>query len=490
MKRRISAKKHQENAYLTVCLAMCLTLILALCVTLVEGVRQNAGRLEVECITDIALQSIMAEYHQELFEQYGILAIDTSYGTASCGKERVEEHLRYYINKNINCQQVFLSQFLYRDFLRLEMKETEVTSVSILTDFNGAIFRKSAVDAVKSFVGLDLLDEVKKWMQVIEVEGLEESDKATAKAEADKELADYDGTKVKIKEGLWDTVSVSNPTDTLEKKRKMGILLHLVEDEKELSQAVLCGENLIAERMEKGAINSGNVMLEEMSEAEALAQRFLFQEYLLRFMGYYGQEEAEDLLKYQMEYLIAGKDSDVENLRTVANRICFIREAANVMYLLGSETRQAEIDLFTKVLSSLIMLPQLAPLMETVIVLGWAYAESVYDVKTIMNGGRIPLIKDDVNWHYGLTTALLGELQAYGGEEGLSYEDYLRIFMMFEEVDTLTKRAMNMVEADMRSTAGNACFRLDACYVEIEAVLNFESTFGYEYVITRRKSYN
>ena len=36
--------RKQENAYLTVYLALCITLILSLCLTLIEGARRNGAR--------------------------------------------------------------------------------------------------------------------------------------------------------------------------------------------------------------------------------------------------------------------------------------------------------------------------------------------------------------------------------------------------------------------------------------------------------------
>ena len=128
--------------------------------------------------------------------------------------------------------------------------------------------------------------------------------------------------------------------------------------------------------------------------------------------------------------------------------------------------------------------------METAILLGWAYAESVYDVKTLLAGGKVPLLKDRDSWHYSLQAALSGELND-GGEEGkgLSYLDYLRIFMTLTDLDLLTVRAMNMVEADIRQTAGNSLFRLDACYDGFQATIDISSSFGYKYELNRKRVY-
>ena len=136
-----------KNAYLTVCLALCLTLVVSLCLALIEGARQNGGRLEAECVAEIAVESVMAEYHRELMKQYNLFAIDSSYGTAICGKENVEAHIEQYLKKNLDYEDLFLEELLYRDFFRLYLKGVQLTRVSILTDGTGVLFRRAAADA-------------------------------------------------------------------------------------------------------------------------------------------------------------------------------------------------------------------------------------------------------------------------------------------------------------------------------------------------------
>jgi len=479
------------NAYLTVWLSLCLALIQSLCLTLIDGARRNGARLEVEIVTDIGLQSILAEYHRELMKQYNLFAVDASYGTTFCSKANTEAHLRNYLDKNLSYDDVFLSGFLYRDFLALELEQAELCRVSILTDGEGAVFRRCAVEAIKADVGLGLLQEVRNWIQIIEVNGLEEGNPEEEKKELDEKISEYDGMEVEIEENVWETLEISNPTDKLERKRSQGILKQVVEDEETISRRILDTENLAGNRMRQGQINSGNMEREEFSGMESLMEKFLFQEYLLRYMGRYGMEKEEGALCYQIEYVIAGNESDMDNLKSVANRICAIREVANAIYLMSDETKKAEIQAVAELVCTLITLPELTPLLEAAILLGWAYAESVYDVKVLMAGGKIPLLKDDDSWHYGLSAALEGEQdEEIQDGEGLCYEDYLRIFMMLMGTDAVTERAMNMVEADIRNTPGNAAFRLDGCYEALEAYIKIGSTYGFEYEITRQKSYH
>ena len=483
--------EQSENAYLTVCIALCAAVLLALCLTLIDGARRNGARMEIECVTETGLYSIMAEYHRELMKQYNLFAIDASYGTASCSKANTESHLRNYVEKNLAYGDVFLSKYLYRDFLGLALKTAELTKISILTDDKGAVFRRCAAEAMQADVGLELFGQLQDWLQVIEVNGLEEGGQEEEKHRLDEEIEKYDGMEVEIEENEWETLEISNPTSALEEKRRLGLLRLVTEDESKLSHNILNGESLIESRMEKGQINSGNVAQKEQSAMEQLAERFFFQEYLLKYMGRYGEENEEDTLRYQIEYLIAGNASDVDNLRSVVNRLFLIREAANAIYLRADETKYNEIKAAAGLVCALILLPELTTLLEGAIILGWAFAESVYDVKSLLAGGRIPLMKDEDSWHYGLGTALKGELQDAGkGGDGLSYEDYMRIMMMLTGKETITMRAMNMVEADIRSTPGNAAFRLDGCYVEMEAYMQFYSSYGYMYEIIRRKKYH
>lgn len=147
-------------------------------------------------------------------------------------------------------------------------------------------------------------------------------------------------------------------------------------------------------------------------------------------------------------------------------------------------------ELAAALVCDLAMVPELVPVLEAAILLGWAYAESIYDIKVLLAGGKVPLIKDEATWHYSLSGALSGKPEGQKDtKEGLSYEDYLRIFMMCMDRNILTARAMNMVEADIRLTPGNGAFRLDGCYAGLEACMEIESGYGFDFQATRKKFY-
>lgn len=483
--------KGRAEGYLTVYMAISVMLFLSLTLALIEGVRSNAIRLETECAMDIGLNSVMAEYHRELLAQYNLFAVDASYGTDVGSKANVQQHLQKYLNKNLSMEDIFLSDFLYRDFLAISVDETQITQVSILTDDNGAVFRSLAVDAIQEDVGLGLLEELEDWLEIVEEQELLDRDIAGEKASVDDAIMEYDGMEVEIGEDEYVEVDIQNPTDVLESKRGAGVLAWVVDDTSTLSTVGIPSENLLSTRMSGGNISQGNMVWQKDIDEPELLERYWFQEYLLEYLEHYGKQGSTNVLQYQIEYLLAGKDNDMDNLQSVVYRLCAMREVANAIYLFSDEVKCAEAELLASALASAMLVPEIEPMLKVSILLGWAYAESLYDVKVLLEGGEVPLMKTDETWHYGLSGALSGEADSADAlsDKGLSYEDYLRILMMLTDLDTLTARAMDMVEVDIRQTVGNEHFRLDACYGAVEASVEVSSAYGYAYQITRRKSY-
>ncbi len=476
--------KEKENAYLTVYLVLTITVLLSLCLVLIEGVRKNGASLQATCATEVSMQSIMAEYHRELLRQYNIFAIDASYGTDSCVKRNTEARLYHYLRENL--------ETTGRDFYGLSVAGAELTEVSILTDGNGAVFRKRAVEAIRDDVGLELLEQVINWVDTVQVNGLENGTAEQEKAALDREIEEYEIPAETEGDGINAEAEatagkVENPTEQLNSMRKKGILKLVLGEEQRLSPKSVVQDNLVGNRIRQGKVNKGNL---NESEEESLIDRFMFQEYLIRYMGCYTDEKAEGALNYQLEYLLTGKEQDTENLRAVVNRLCMLREVANVMHLYTDAEKRGEAELLATTICAALLVPELTPVLHATIMLGWAYGESVHDVKMLLEGKRVPLLKDKSAWYLGLSTALNGDLYGDGGEgTGLSYEDYLRVFMMLSDLDTLTLRAMDIVESDIRTTPGNSRFRLDGCYDAVQAEIAIRGGEEYRFELIREKSY-
>ena len=220
----------KENGYMTIYLALTLGVMISLCLALIEGCRYRGICLETECVMDIGMDSILAEYHRELFDQYNFFAVDCSYGTEHGTTKLTEEHLLEYMNHNFSLEDIFLDKFLYRDFFALEAEKAEMTKAAFVTDGDGEVFRRMAVDAIEDDVGIGLLQQIKEWVKTIKSRGLLERSVEEEKQTVDAQIREYDGRET----ADGKVIHIENPTEALEEKKKSGIL-SLVLPEEEIS---------------------------------------------------------------------------------------------------------------------------------------------------------------------------------------------------------------------------------------------------------------
>lgn len=475
----MGTQRKKLSGYLTVYLTLTLSVLLSLVFALAEGTRRSTVRLETECIMDVGMNSVLAEYHRELFRQYGLLAVDASYGTGYPSLYNTEARLRYYLEQNLNTEDCYYFSFLYRDLLAMELDDVQILQTKLLTDEEGLAFAREAVQVIRSDVGLELAGEILSWVQTAEGQGL-----------LDREVeAEMDQVDNRIAEENWTDTQLDKPLESIRQMRSAGALKWVVDNVDDLSVQSVRLSLYPSARRASGELNSGSWAA---SESLTLTEGILYREYLLRYSGHYTQLKEKSLLQYQTEYLIAGEANDRDNLKSVVNRICGIREAANTLYLIGDEEKQEMIRAVSEAVCTLLAIPDAAPVFQTAVTLAWAYLESLYDVKTLLSGGRVALLKEDENWHYGLEGLLSGletDNNEEMSEEGMCYEDYLRVLLYLTDTEKVTFRFFDLMEMDIRQEPGNEAFRVDGCILQIRAKAKISSGYGFDYEIDRSLGY-
>ena len=170
------------------------------------------------------------------------------------------------------------------------------------------------------------------------------------------------------------------------------------------------------------------------------------------------------------------------------------------MYLFVDQEKCGIAETVAIAATTLLAIPEAATLVKFAILLGWAYAEGVYDVRCLFAGQRVPLLKTDETWHYDVDGLLDNILEGIFDEdtgkqdmeeqgEGLSYQDYLRILLALSSLEGQTFRMMNIVEMDIRQTSGNENFRIDGCIDRLEAEVTIESAYGYTVTVHKKIKY-
>ncbi|WP_155838067.1 DUF5702 domain-containing protein [Butyrivibrio sp. FCS014] len=474
----------RTKGYLTVFLSLTITLIMSLILALFQGARIGAVKMKTECVADIAMNSVLAEYNRQLYEQYGLLMVDTSYGRANPSIVNTREHLRHYVQKNfdrstagrlINAQTI----------TSMYCEDVDITGSSFATDNDFSVFARQ----ILAYMGADpvegLMTDVLGNADMVTGNALDSTD-VEAMAAANQEAIDSVELPTVInEEGEEEQITLGNPADTVNSQKGVGALGLAVKNPGSISAATVNIADLPSHRK----LNKGTGLrdYEDISASEKL----LIEQYFYEKCSRYGQELEKSQLKYQLEYLIFGQDSDYRNLEKMAGTLLFWREASNMIYLFNNPAKCAEAEAVAAVLTAVLLVPELLEPVKYSILFAWTFAESISDLNILFSGGRVPILKSDATWRLSLVNMLDFRDHLNGGDlgEGLYYEDYLRIRLLLSPFGEKLRRMGDVVEMDVRRSAGNRNFRLDYCLDTFCAEISVATTYGYDVKIERVYGY-
>lgn len=146
----------------------------------------------------------------------------------------------------------------------------------------------------------------------------------------------------------------------------------------------------------------------------------------------------------------------------------------NFIYLLGDAKKRSEAkSLAMAVVGGTGILPLVS--ITTFLILGvWAFGESVADVQVLLDGGKVPLLKGREDWKLSLEGLLdfarKGRLERMGGnEKGMSYEQYLTIFLLPVPGTKLLYRMMDIMEMNLAQNQPG--FRMADCAYRVDVEL-------------------
>ena len=144
----------KKKGSITVFLALSLSSVMLITFLLLDLARLKGQRQKAEVISDIAAQSVFADYNSYLWDNYRILAIDASYGSGSGADFAVmESRMQEYLVKNGRSPDTYGT-----DLYQLITEKCEVSEYGLLTDQNGRTFLKQAALQQKYEVPEQIVD--------------------------------------------------------------------------------------------------------------------------------------------------------------------------------------------------------------------------------------------------------------------------------------------------------------------------------------------
>lgn len=219
------------------------------------------------------------------------------------------------------------------------------------------------------------------------------------------------------------------------------------------------------------------------------------------------KSDLNSIIECQMEYLIAGKDNDYDNVHSVIDRMIALRFVSNYVAVVKMPDKVAEANSVAMSIAGATANPAIVELVCYLLLACESYAESVLDVKALVAGEKVPAIKTQLNWKIGLLSFAKDFAKSYtknnidtklDASSGLRYEDYLTMLLLAQtNPDVKYKRMLQLMDACGRKDREDFAmehmlfgFRSN---VEVEIVPKFSGITkrigGYQYHLKKYISY-
>lgn len=454
-------KRGEITAFLSLIFVLLISFIMAMLESTMIQTEKNMRRLSV----DGAIFSAFGEYQKQLLEEYEVLSIDGSYGTDTFREENIIDRMRYYGYTGI---------------------EHEIQGIRYLTDNKGSAFREQVLEYMERTYGISIVQNLTGMTGVWEEQEIQGEQAAQEDSQVNMELDDV------LSEEESSLPAEDNPLPNIENLKKTGILQLVLPQEFQLSNRQISE----GEQPSNRGLRAGRGSFYVRQGLDGIEERLLFHEYLLKKFGNAIEEKGQGRnLTYEIEYMIGEKPNDAENLEAVVKKLLAIRFGLNYIYLQTDSGKQAEAEALALTLSTLAALPAVSGIVKQALLAAWAFGESIVDLRALMSGKKTALVKNSENWQLSLSSLMTlgtGEDVQDGmdAEGGISYKDYLRVLLFLKNENSLTMKALDRIEQNLRQEKGIAGFRADSCVVKLKlqnkAVIRegltyqFPVYFGYE----------
>lgn len=481
---------------ITVFASLSLLLVASFLLALLEAARLEGLQSYAAMNRANALESVLSGYNRELFGEYGIFLLDAGYGSSSVNLSRINGQLQEVSQKNLRSAVPDMRVMDTVNFYQMNVSDASVTHYLLATDYNGAPFRRMAAESMKLLYPVGLARQVKEHLQKAD-EAMEQGEKsrlALADAEADIRAAKEKqaseskaGQEAQTKADECvsaPAMPAENPIEVVKKLKETDLLTMVLPQGSHVSAKALADRDTIEHR----SLQKGN---EPWQEDAGWYEELCYQQFLKTYFSCFTSEQKDGgALDYELEYILAGKIADRENLKRVAQELLLLREGANFLYLQGDAAKKEEAYALATALLAPVGLAAAAPAAAQGILAAWAFAESVLDVRALFAGGRVAWLKTSASWTSslsGLGTALTGGTQAKEQTMGEDYEGYLQKLLYLKSAKILSYRAMDLLERRLRLQERYGQVRMDCMMVFVRAEFTYEASPLFSGMVTLRK---
>lgn len=182
--------------------------------------------------------------------------------------------------------------------------------------------------------------------------------------------------------------------------------------------------------------------------------------------------QEDTVFAFELEYIIAGKTSDRENLKTTVNKLIGVRFPVNYSYLVSDVAKMGEIGKISLPIAIHTLVPE--PIVRYLIAGCWAYVESIFDVRCLLEGQKQDFFKSSATWKtdlHNLEDSL--NMEGEHSDSGLGYKDYLLILLALDMEDGYY-RMLDVIELNTKQHYKE----FDMNNATVGLVVDVEASFG------------
>lgn len=499
-------KYFDERGQITVFLSLLFLVLMMSFLFIVEGVISYSASSLGEDAVKGAGESIMANYDRELFKNYHLFFLDPRQKDyiVTDGKEFINQYFSGNSFFDIYCDSLEVTgektavdeDGLYlKHEIREWMKYREEKEIAkVLEDIIRNTKKNDGerkecqeeVDSAETDVKKEQDEEVN---QETKEEANKKDTESDLKGDVDKNTDNVENMKSDEKAASEEIEPVSEETlkersnwkeikETLQLLMRTGILFYAAEHLENLSRQSIPGTNLPSKRVKSSSFDNEQRLLDKMDELsfsslkgiksllsvdismDGRSTLWTKDRYIISYIedcfSFYGSSDKKDnALLYEVEYLISGKNSDIDNLKRVANYILLLRFINNYIFT-GKDTQmKMQINTMASAITGVMGMPQTMKAVQVLIRMAISYGESLLELHTLFSGGEVPLIKDKTTWNLTLKTMgeqLRNKQIVKKGKKNISYKDYLKLFLLTKgNSRTVCYRMMDIMQENIAS---------------------------------------
>lgn len=453
---------------ITVFLSLSLSVLIMFVLLLTGYAIRNAGKVRFEGAMDLAMNSVLGEFHVKLHERYGLLYVDLSYLEKMPSVKNMEERLEHYMCKNMDGKRDNAAWGI------LDLEQVQIVEIVTAAQGNGNTLKAQAVSFRQDSGKGETVTYGKALGDGVVITPGKELDNWSALME------EISGMELPVKlneKGKWEEVPLSNPADSVFALTGSDVLYLCKADVNSIGVGTIQSEAYLSGREIK------NMAEAEMKQADTA----VFTEYLFDKMGNYGREREDSFLQCQLEYVAMGERSDYENIKAVTEKLLIWRFAVNTAYAFSDADLYRQAMDVAKQLEAVALDESFCVPVTKSILYACAYLESIAEVQSLLQGGKAENAK--TGFYTGIEQVMSCTVLQISGQSGYSYEEYLFCLIMQLSEEKRNLRSMDIMEMDIRYLTGNMYFSMDWCAERFTAKASASEKSGKIYDLERCYGY-